>query len=123
MFIRFVIAKTDEHSFRPKGLFAAMEILVEQNQLYEYEIGHKDALYNWFRKNLRAPRVQSAHTKPLAISWFKDSASKHIAKMRQYGQILEAHDIHVQQIITERLGKIVYEDKFQIAAIPFSDTF
>jgi len=41
--------------------------------------------------------------------------------MRQYGQILEAHDYPIKQLVTDRPGKILYEDKFQIAAVPFGD--
>ncbi len=59
----------------------------------------------------------------MSISWFKHSATDHIDKMRQYAQILEAHDIYVNQMTTDRPGNIVYEDQFQIAAIPFNDTF
>ncbi len=92
---------------------------------YEQEL--EKEIYTWFKKNLRAPKVQASksnyYSKPGAISWFKQSAVKHIDKMRQYGQILEAHDIYINQISTDRPGNIVYEDKFQIAALPFNDTF
>ena len=67
--------------------------------------------------------MQSSHSKPGSISWFKSSAIKYIHKMREYSQILESHDVLVIQITTERPGNIVYEDEHQIAAIPFSDTF
>ena len=84
-------------------------------------------IYNWFKKNLSVPHVQSSssnhYAKPKAISWFKDSAKDHIEKMRQYAQILESHDYPIKQLLTDRPGKVLYEDEFQIAAIPFGDTF
>jgi hypothetical protein len=43
--------------------------------------------------------------------------------MREFGQILEAHNIYVTELKTERPGKVLYEDKYQIAAVPFQDTF
>ena len=126
-YVRFVIEERDEDSHENKGLFVAMESLVENNELYAWETAQEKAIYQWFTKNLNAPHVQSStsnyYAKPKAISWFKDSAKEHIEKMRQYGQILEAHDYPIKQLVTDRLGKILYEDKFQIAAVPFGDTF
>ncbi len=127
MYLRFEIDEKDEMSGREKGIFIAMDILLENGSLYEYEQEIEKEIYAWFKKNLKVPKVQSSksgyHAKPRSISWFKNSATEHIDKMRQYAQILEAHDMAVKQLTTERPGNIVYEDEHQIAAIPFNDTF
>ena len=127
MYVRFVVDKKDEVSGRNMGLFMAMDCLLEKGALYEYEKELEDELYKRFKKNLKIPKVQSSksnhYSKPMAVSWFKNTANEHIDKMRQYAQILEAHEVSVSQIITERPGNVVYEDKHQIAAIPFKDTF
>lgn len=127
MFIRFEVAEKDEVSGREKGLFSAMTDLLDKNELFEYEIAQELEIYNWFKKNLRPPPAQTAargpKAKPRSISWFKSSAQEHIDKMRSYAQILESHDVLVNQINSDRPGKIVYEDEFQVAAIPYNDTF
>lgn len=127
MYIRFEIDEKDELSGRAKGVFIAMDTLLENGSLYEYEQEIEKEIYAWFKKNLKVPKVQSSksgyHTRPRSISWFKSSATEHIDKMRQYAQILEAHDMAVKQLITERPGNIVYEDDHQVSAIPFNDTF
>lgn len=127
MYIRFVVSQRDDESGQHMGVFMAMVKLQEEKVLYDYEIYLKEEIYQWFKKNLKAPRVQSSssnyYTKPGAISWFKSTAKEHIGKMRQYVQILESHEVHVSQIMTDRPGNIVYEDEYQIAAIPFNDTF
>ena len=127
MYLRFEIDEKDEISGREKGIFMAMDILLENGSLYDYEQEVEKEIYAWFKKNLKVPKVQSSksgyHVKAMSISWFKDSAVEHINKMRQYAQILESHDFSVKQKITERPGNIVYEDEYQIAAIPFNDTF
>ena len=83
-------------------------------------------IYKWFQKNLRRPRSftrsSKPHAKKVAISWFKESASEHIAKMREIMAILEGHGIHTEMIATTRPGYIVYEDAYQIAAEPYADT-
>jgi hypothetical protein len=126
-FIRFVIDQRDDESHENKGLFAAMGELVDLNELYDWEEIQQEEIYQWFKKNLKVPHIQSSesnyYAKPKAISWFKDSATGHIEKMRQYAQILESHEYSVLQLVTKRPGKILYQDNFQIAAVPFSDTF
>jgi hypothetical protein len=42
--------------------------------------------------------------------------------MREFQRILGAYGIAVETIRTRRPGYVVYEDEFQIAAYPFSDT-
>ncbi|MBL4673323.1 MAG: hypothetical protein JKX81_13780 [Arenicella sp.] len=127
MYLRFVIPENDEESGREMGVFTAGGILNDSGQLYDYEIKIRKQILTWFTNNLEVPDVQASasnyYSKPNAISWFKSSASTHISKMREYIEILKAHDIHVTQLVTERPGKIVYEDEHQVAAIPFKDTF
>ncbi|MCP4268264.1 MAG: hypothetical protein GY777_22270 [Candidatus Brocadiaceae bacterium] len=80
----------------------------------------------WFYKNLKKPDSFSKSNKPNAhhhaISWYKDAAKEHIAKMYELPGMLEAHDVHVTVIRTERPGYIVYEDNFQVAAIAVKET-
>ncbi len=126
-YIRFVIDKKDQDSGRQMGLFMAMRELKDQNELYDYEEELVTELHHWFDLYLEAPPVQASESRyystPMAISWFKSSAVDHISKMREFGQILEAHDVYVTELITQRPGKILYQDKYQIAAIPYKDTF
>jgi hypothetical protein len=56
------------------------------------------------------------------LSWFKDTAVAHIAKMHRLARILEAHGLPVEELRTERPGYVVYEDAFQVAAEPFRET-
>ncbi|MEZ5471179.1 MAG: hypothetical protein R3E90_05315 [Marinicella sp.] len=127
VFIRFVVEIRDQESHEYKGLFNAMDELLESNELFDWEDKKQEEIYLWFKKNLKVPHVQSSesnyYAKPKAISWFKDSAKQHIEKMRQYAQILQSHEYSVLQLITDRPGKVLYEDDYQIAAIPFADTF
>lgn len=127
MYLRFVVPENDEDSGREMGIFVAGGILNESGQLYDYEINIRKSLMLWFTNNLEVPDIQASesnhYSNPNAISWFKSSAVKHISKMREYIEILKSHDVPVKQLITDRPGKILYEDEFQIAAIPFKDTF
>jgi hypothetical protein len=126
MFIRFVINNNDPDSGKRQGLFQAISELKSAGRLLPYEQLLYDEIYDWLRHNLKKPRNLSKSSKPhaknVAISWFKDSAKKHIDKMRSLVNILNSHGVVTEMIRSGRPGYIVYEDEFQIAAEPFKET-
>lgn len=122
-YIRFVIAEKDNDSNEKQGFFMAMAELRNSGALYPWEAEIDKVVYRWFNDHLLVPHVQSKDNKAHAISWFKSTATEYIENMRQFAAILEAHDYVVEQLVTERPGKILYEDDEQIVAVPFSDTF
>jgi len=126
VYLRLSIREKDNVSGVGMGLFTAMGILNDKHVLLEHESELYAETLRWFAKNLPVPKVLSGgrhHNRPGAISWFKATATEHIHRMRQFAQILEAHGVAVAQHATSRPGRIVHEDEFQIAAIPFRDTF
>jgi hypothetical protein len=126
MLIRFIIDKRDDRSGRRQGLFAAAAALRDSRRLSPIDDDALEALWDWFNKNLQKPEKLSIssrpHAKAQALSWFKDTAHLHIAKMREFGEILTRYDLHVSMIITVKPGYIVFEDENQVCAYPFSDT-
>ena len=127
MYLRFVVTENDEDSGRQMGLFSAGGVLNDKGHLYDYEVQIRNNILSWFSENLEVPDVQASesnyYANPNTISWFKSTAIDHITKMREYAEILKAHDIQVKQLKTERPGKILYEDEYQVAAIPYKETF
>ena len=124
--IRFVVSQRDPDSGRRQGLFQAAASLEDRGVLAAHEIDDYREVVNWFRENLEKPDRFSISTRPhakgQALSWFKADCAAHIAKMRDLQRILEAHDVSVDVLRTERPGYIVYEDEHQVAAYPFADT-
>ena len=53
-----------------------------------------------------------------ALSWFKESALAQITQARDVLELLQAHDILVQTLTTERPGYVVYEDTSMLALLP-----
>src|ERR1700730_5247681 len=95
MFIRFVIAAVDPDPGRRQGLFQAARTLRESSDLGGEERSRLEALRAWFNLNLERPARLSisrrSHRKAQAISWFKGTAARHIGKMRELQQLLEAN--------------------------------
>jgi hypothetical protein len=128
MFLRFVIADRDRESHQERGLFHAAGRLRDSGSLSEAEETLLQEVRDWFNINLEKPRRFTSAKPPYyrkrqnGISWFKDSAREHINKMREMVVLLEHHDVPVRMIKTTRPGYVVYEDEFQIVAVPFADS-
>jgi hypothetical protein len=126
MYLRFVVADIDEDSGKELGVFQAIRNLREDGKLYQHEEEQHDLLRQWFNDNLERParftasRAPFRHKKKKAISWFKDSAHEHLARVRSMVAILQNHGVSVRMLKTERVGYVVYEDENQIVAEPFA---
>jgi hypothetical protein len=55
----------------------------------------------------------------VSLSWFKDSAKEHIKKIQDLVEIAEQYDIIIERIASKNPGYIVFEDEYQISAVPF----
>jgi len=121
MFVRFVVHEIDGDSGRRQGLFQALRALEDSGALNIQDAKSLDAIRGWFNEHLEKP-TRLASSSRQALSWFKDTATNHIEKMREFAEIFERYGVPVEMIKARRLGYILYEDEFQVAAFPFSDT-
>ena len=126
VFIRFVIDDRDRGSGRRQGLFCAAGILQVSPALAPGAHDRLESIFAWFGANLKRPErlamSRRPHRKPQALSWFRDTATTHLAKMREFQDVLEGCGQQVHVIWTRRVGYVVYQDEFQVAACPFRDT-
>jgi hypothetical protein len=127
MYLRFVVADIDEDSERALVVFHAVWNLRDAGRLYPHEEEHHDSIRWWFNDNLERPTRFTASNPPFyrkesrAISWFKDSATEHLARVRELVAILETHGVSVRMLKAQRVGYVVYEDEYQVVAEPFAD--
>ena len=101
MYVRFVVGERDSDSGHELGVFHAARDLQDAGRLYPYEEAHLDELRRWFSEHLEKPERFTTSKRPYhrkanrAISWFKDTAHEHIARIREMVAILESHGVHV----------------------------
>jgi hypothetical protein len=125
MYLRFVVAETDEDSQVELGVFHAVGYLRDRGELEAHEEQEHERIRAWFNEHLERPTRFTASKPPFhrkknrAISWFKDSAHEHIARVRSLVAILKHHGVPVRTLKTQRVGYVVYEDEYQIVAEPF----
>lgn len=124
MYIRFVVDEIDEGSGQRKGIFQAIGNMKRQDVFYEYELEHIADVMDWFNENLESPldylNKQKLRKSEVCISWFIESASEHIAKVREFVCLVESKGVVVSQIRTDNPGKTVYVDEYQLFAKPFT---
>ena len=123
MFVRFIVAHRHPETNEPMGIFEAVDFLPPGGRLADWDERRLAELRAWFVEHLpfpertaRARRPNAAHR---ALSWFKASATTHIAHARELAALLEANDVRTQMLTSDRPGYIVYEDEFQVLAEPF----
>lgn len=64
------------------------------------------------------PSVYAQDVNPRAAAWFKPTATSLLGRIGGYLRILDAHRIAWEEIRTTDPGKIVYEDSYQVIAVP-----
>jgi hypothetical protein len=128
MYLRFVVTHIDEDSERMVGVFHAVWDLRVRGLLYPDEEDQHDALRHWFSWWLRRPTRFTVAKPPYwrkknkAICWFRDSAETHIWQIWGMVAILQDHGVPVHMLKAKRVGYVVYEDEYQVAAVPFAET-
>ncbi len=127
MYIRFCTTRKVCNASYNEGVFQAAFYLINNDLLFDYEEKAISNIIEWFNDNLEAPdwfsRSKKPHAHPHAVSWFKCSATEHIKRMRELCCLLEVKGIEVTSYKSTRVGYLVYEDDYQVAAEPFADTF
>jgi epoxyqueuosine reductase QueG len=109
-YLRFVVEQIDEDSQMELGVFHAVGNLRDSGQLDPHEEEEHQATRNWFNENLEKPTRFTASKPPFhrkksnAISWFKDSAHEHIARVRSLVAILRHHEVAVRMLRQIALG-------------------
>ncbi|HJU68997.1 MAG TPA: hypothetical protein VJ650_12235 [Gemmatimonadaceae bacterium] len=123
MFVRFVVAERHPDSGHERGVFSALYDLEKRAELLPHELTWFHEAEAWLDKHLAPPSRLTRSARPgaanVAISWLKVSAVEHLRRMRDLAQLLEHHGVPVSELRTERPGYVVYEDDYQVAAIPF----
>lgn len=120
---QFFNAKTQQNEF---GFFAAAEYLKLHADLAIEERTELEKLIDWFDNTLPIPDYyqdeRNRQSAKAATSWFKDTAKKFIKGMNKLAAILEQNHISVERIHEKKLmGKVIYEDEFQLTILPYRD--
>jgi len=118
-YVRFVVGRKDEDSHVEQGIFQAVGLALEWQNITGSDAAELEELRAWFSDNLEKPTSFGRDKLRLGICWFKTGATEHISRIWEMVRILERNGIYVKKIRTDRPGYVVYEDEWQLVAEPF----
>jgi hypothetical protein len=120
MLLRFVAGTDTENAFRLEGIITVASVLRDQGELYEHESQWLEAIFDWFNQNLPCPpfsrNLRSGEWTRNAVCWFRDQAGEPLRRIWDIVAVLEEHGTTVRLVKTNRPGKIVYSDRYQVVA-------
>ncbi len=123
MYLRFITQFINEDQEVETGIFHALRFICEHTLTLEEDKLKLKNLNGWFNANLDKPNKFSNasrnHPEPISLSWFKDTANEHISKAYEFIEILEKYHLIVEKVTSKNHGYIIYEDDYQVSAIPF----
>jgi hypothetical protein len=92
------------------GIFGLVNVLGRHGMLTPDEERARRESNNWY---------DAAYPDPArAEAWFKTSAQELLGRVGVYLAILGAHAVAWEQVWTDDPGKVVYEDAYQVVAVP-----
>ena len=128
-YLRFVRPNTIKNFSAREGFFCAAYELRDVRDLEGYIFEQLENHLSWFESNLPPPESfnrskakRSRDKKTAGLSWFKEDAFEAIGRSYALINLLAENGCPIEVIRTERVGYVVYEDKQQVVAEPFSDT-
>jgi hypothetical protein len=113
-FLRFVV---DLGSGRVGGLFRNSELIEDDVSISRPLQTQFRRAIAWFDHNLPAPQKLPQN----AVCWFRADSTQCLKRLEQLIEVFRASRHAVWMQSSTRPGAIVYEDKLQIAAIPYRD--
>ncbi|MDB5156526.1 MAG: hypothetical protein JWR50_1233 [Mucilaginibacter sp.] len=124
MYLRFITQFINPYGELETGIFMALKYLRDDHSLTKEEhINRLKELSHWFDKNLEKPtrfsKGTSKYNAEVSLSWFKDSTQEHIKRMQDFIEIAKHYDIIIERIASKNPGYIVFEDEYQVSAVPF----
>lgn len=106
---------------KPAGLFALCWRRIRDGIFSAQDEEKFRALDKWFRANLPVPPFYDENFKGevLPITWFKtDCPGEMKAKTQEIIDLLDKYKIPYDVVYSDYVGRIVYEDDFQIGTLP-----
>jgi hypothetical protein len=117
-YVRIVTDDLHPESRQLCGLFRALDVWVADARLPPAQRDKLRRDLAWFRRRLLAP----PYLAPDAVFWFKSGATTHVHRLWSIVRLLRRSGARPHLLRCSDLGRIVYQDAFQVAAVPDATT-
>jgi hypothetical protein len=114
-FIRYIVHQRIRWQPARVGLFAAAYHVRRSSELLPHHRSRLDRCLDWFGRALTTPPLGTIPAQ--AIFWYADAAP-FSEQMWELARIVEDYGFTTELITSRSVGRIVYRDTHQLAAIP-----
>jgi len=115
-YVRFRSARESATGYQV-GVFGLVNVLGRHGMLTPDEEQFRRENNAWYEAAYPSP-TPSYREHPAAVAWFKETSAGLLARIPGYLAILDAHRIAWEEARTSDPGTIVYEDAYQVLAVP-----
>lgn len=103
---------------KPVGIFGACWHLKRAGNLSNEEVQLFLEIDEWFKVHLPTPPFYEKGNPDKAITWFKrESTDDMLERLQPLMNLLEQYDVEFDVVFTNHIGKIIYEDEYQVAVL------
>jgi len=117
-YLRFATTLRCPDTARPLGIFRSAGKLREGKKVEPWADERIQEICEWFNSNLPCPHLDGDRWR--AIFWFRSDRQSMVRILWELAVILEENGVFVEFTAKNNPGMIVYQDEFQVAAIPRS---
>lgn len=117
-YLRFATTLRCPDTARPLGIFRSAGKLRDTKKVEPWAGERIEEICKWFNANLPCPHLDGNDWR--AIFWFRSERQPMVRMLWELAAIIEEHGVFVEFIAKDNPGMIVYNDEFQVAAIPHS---
>ncbi|HET9896686.1 MAG TPA: hypothetical protein VFQ44_17285 [Streptosporangiaceae bacterium] len=101
------------------GIFGLVNVLGRHGMLTPEEERFRRENNDWYDAVFPEPPIYRSEVDRRAVAWFKSAGSAELMRrVCGYLAILDAHRIAWEAVRSAQPGLIIYEDAFQVVAIP-----
>lgn len=116
-FIRSQTGLRLEGTCLSQGVFAAVGHLEDSTDIDEWSEQRLHYACEWFNQHVPVPSLEREHYR--ALFWFRESCTELIHRLWDVVYVLREHGIDVDLLHSSNPGQVCYEDRYQIAAVPW----
>lgn len=125
-YVRFQAIDGNRHGTRP-GVFALVNGPAFDGNLTDAQERFRRETNAWYTRNYTnpadvVPDIYSHQINPGPTSWFKTSAVHLLEPVEGYLELLRAHAVHFEVVLSTQPGRIAYEDADQVVVVPWDAT-
>jgi hypothetical protein len=114
-YVRFIIHQRIRGDSRQLGIFSAAYYLRDEGELPRHDRVRLSSLLTWFQENLTVPPEGTIPAR--AIFWYGD-VGPFTQPMWALARLIKDHGFTAEQITAKFIGRVVYQDRYQVAALP-----